>query len=164
MKELCEKNPQFNFSSFKNLSIERNLFKWRGKVLNQDRIWGKKVGITYYTYGLFFCTSLNSYEFLVTRATTTTRELHMLRQLYCYFVTLGAFLRNTYYMYKVVESYSRERETERTLNVTYSLILHWIQTSSNSSAAPLPLLFSDKEKNKHSLHYLYLDLSIIYYM
>ena len=36
----------------------------------------------------------NSYEFLVTRATTTTRELHMLRQLYCYFVTLGAFLRN----------------------------------------------------------------------
>ena len=73
------------------------------KSTNQDstylgilfhRIWGKKVGITYYTYGLFFCTSLNSYEFLVTRATTTTRELHMLRQLYCYFVTLGAFLRN----------------------------------------------------------------------
>ena len=74
------------------------------KSTNQDstylgiffhRIWGEKVGITYYyTYGLFFCTSLNSYEFLVTRATTTTRELHMLRQLYCYFVTLGAFLRN----------------------------------------------------------------------
>ena len=97
-----KKNPQFNFSSFKNLSIERNFFQTMWKSTNQDSTYlgilfhrGKKVGITYYyTYGLFFCTSLNSYEFLVTRATTTTRELHMLRQLYCYFVTLGAFLRN----------------------------------------------------------------------
>ena len=63
------------------------------KSTNQDSTY-LGILITYYTYGLFFCTSLNSYEFLVTRATTTTRELHMLRQLYCYFVTLGAFLRN----------------------------------------------------------------------
>ena len=27
MNELCERDPQFNFSSFKNLSIERNFCK-----------------------------------------------------------------------------------------------------------------------------------------
>ena len=82
-----------------------------------------------WNYISLFCTLYNSYEFLVTRATNTTRELHMLRQLFCYFVTLGGLSKKCVL----------ERQRKRTLNVTYSLILHWIQTSS-------ALLLSDRKK------------------
>ena len=36
MSEMSGKDPQFNFSC-QNLSLERNFFKWDGKVSNQDK-------------------------------------------------------------------------------------------------------------------------------
>ena len=58
----------------------------------------------------------NSYEFLVTRATTTTRELHMLRQLFCYFVTLGGLSKKCSTREAEKENLERDLLTNTPLN------------------------------------------------
>ena len=105
------------------------------KSTNQDspylgilfhRIWGKKVAITYYLYirliFLYFSQFLWIFSYTCYNYYTWVTYVASVILLFCYIGGLS----------KKCTTRVGSKQRKRTLNVTYSLILHWIQTSSAS--------------------------------